>query len=69
MLDNLSKNRWSFEDEIMLNQPDLHYPVKNNERKIISRMDVPYPLLKQWTQKLLMQLLQSGKVLKSYIKS
>ena len=61
MSDNLSKNRWSFEDEITLSQPDLRYAAKNNERKIICAMDIAYPLLKQWTQKLLMPLLQYGK--------
>jgi hypothetical protein len=45
---NLSKNRWSFEDEIMLSQPDLRYAAKNNERKIICTLDIPYPLLKVW---------------------
>jgi hypothetical protein len=45
---NLSKNRWSSEDEIMLSQPDLRYAAKNNERKIICTLDIPYPLLKEW---------------------
>ena len=48
MFDNLSKNRWSFEDEIALSQPDLRYAAKNNKRKIICTLDIPYPLLKQW---------------------
>ena len=48
MSDNLSKNRWSFEDEIALSQPDLRYAAKNNKRKIICTLDIPYPLLKQW---------------------
>ena len=62
MSDNLSKNRWSFEDEITLSQLDLRCAAKGNERKIICAMDIPYPVLKQWTQKLLMQsLLQYGK--------
>ena len=48
MSDNLSKNRWSFEDEIALSQLDLRYAAKNNKRKIICTMDIPYPLLEQW---------------------
>ena len=45
---NLSKNRWSFEDGIMLSQSDLQYAAKINERKIICTLDIPYPLLKEW---------------------
>ena len=48
MSDNLSKNRWSFEDEIALSHPDLRYAAKNNKRKIICTLDIPYLLLKQW---------------------
>ena len=48
MSDNLSKNRWSFEDEIALSQPDLRYAAKNDERETICTMDIPYPLLQQW---------------------
>ena len=48
MSDNLARNRWSFEEEIRVSEPELRYALKTRERKIICTLDMPYPLLKKW---------------------
>ncbi|PFX12813.1 hypothetical protein AWC38_SpisGene23165 [Stylophora pistillata] len=48
MSDGFSPCCWRFKDAIIFTQPEERYEARKKEKRVLSTLEIPYPLLKEW---------------------